>query len=69
MGENMSSQLDKVIKHFGSQDNLALVLDVSKTAISLWKKRGVPIKRAFQIEKATKGRFKAKNLRPDIFNG
>jgi hypothetical protein len=51
--------LDKVINHFGSTKELCAVLDVSKGAISQWRKDGIPKLRRFQIETLTKGKFKA----------
>jgi DNA-binding transcriptional regulator YdaS (Cro superfamily) len=36
-------------------------------AVHNWKKRGVPLIRAIQIERLTGGAIKAHDLRPDIF--
>lgn len=47
-----------VIKHFGSQKELAKKLKISSEAISQWGDK-VPQLRAFQIELLTDGKFKA----------
>ena len=55
--------LQEIFKHFGSQNKLAGILDVSTQAISHWKKKGcVPYKQAIEIEVLTEGKFKAVDL-------
>lgn len=54
---------DQVFKHFGSQNKLAGLLNVSTQAISSWKKsNSVPPKNAIEIEKLSYGKFKAVDL-------
>ncbi len=64
----MMSPLESAVDCFGSAAKLARALDVSPMSVSNWKKRGVPVKRAKQIERITDGRVKAGQLRPDIFD-
>lgn len=47
-----------VIRHFGSQSELARVLGITQPSISLWDER-IPPWRQFQIEKLTNGLLKA----------
>jgi len=54
--------IDKIIKHFGSQDALARCLFVDKSAISQWKLAGIPPARAIEIERITFGKFKAVDI-------
>ncbi len=61
------SGLTKAIDYFGSQTLMAEKLGLrSSMAISQWKKRGVPIKRAIQIEELTKGAITRQQLCPDF---
>ena len=59
--------LDKAKNYFGSQAELARVLGLGPMAVSSWRKRGVPPRRAAQIEKLTKGEIKAAELCPEVF--
>lgn len=54
--------LDEIFKHFGGQMVLAETLGVDKSAVTQWKKDGVPAFRAVQIEKLTNGKFKAVDI-------
>jgi DNA-binding transcriptional regulator YdaS (Cro superfamily) len=60
--------MEKVIKYFGSQKELADLLGVTQMAISQWKRRGIPIKRCLQIEKLSNGAIKREDIWADIFN-
>lgn len=59
--------LQRIKKHFGSQAELARVLEITPMSVSHWHKRGIPIKWAIKIERLTNGDIKAAELRPDIF--
>ena len=61
-------RMEKVIKYFGSQKQLANLLGVTQMAISQWKKRGIPIKRCVQIEQLSKGAIKREEIWSDVFN-
>ena len=61
-------RMEKVIKYFGSQKELADLLGVTQMAISQWKKRGIPIKRCLQIEQLSKGAIKREEIWSDVFN-
>lgn len=56
----------KLVKHFGSQKDLASEFDCSQQAISEWFKNGIPVERAVEAERKTKGAVKAVDLRPDV---
>lgn len=61
------SKLQDAVNLFGSQARLAEELEVTPMAVGQWFKRGVPAKRAVQIERATKGKVTKHDLRPDLF--
>jgi DNA-binding transcriptional regulator YdaS (Cro superfamily) len=55
--------INKLMVHFGGQYKLALALNVSSAAVSLWVKEAkIPPLRAIQIEKITNGKFRARDL-------
>jgi DNA-binding transcriptional regulator YdaS (Cro superfamily) len=52
--------INKVIKHFGSQVALAKAISATQPAISNWKKRNkIPALQQLRIEAATGGKVKA----------
>ncbi len=57
------TMINEIIKHFGSQRNLAEKLGVRDPAISQWIKKGkIPPQRAVDIERLTDGKFKAVDI-------
>jgi hypothetical protein len=50
---------DQLIKHFGTQQKVAGALDIDQSAVSLWKKSGIPFTRQFQIQIITGGVLQA----------
>lgn len=59
----MNELLNQIIDHFGSQANLARTLKIKSMAITNWRKRkSIPAIRAYQIQKITRGKFKASNI-------
>ncbi len=59
--------LDIAVDHFGSQAKLAEALEVEPMAVSHWKIRGLPPKRAVQIEDVTDGKVTRYELLPELF--
>ena len=57
--------MNKAIERFGSQAKLAEALDVEPMAVTHWKNRGVPLKRAIQIESLTNGDISMRDLCSD----
>lgn len=56
-------ELIRLIEFFGSQAEISRTLNVSDAAVSQWlSDGGLPAKRAIQIERITKGNFKAIDL-------
>lgn len=49
----------------GAKTILAHKLGISQAAVSQWKK--IPLTRAIQIEKLTKGKITRHEMRPDFF--
>lgn len=50
----------KLIKYFGSKNKMAKALKISRHSVQKWT--FMPIKRAYEIEKISKGKFKIKDL-------
>lgn len=54
---------EKIVEHFGSQAKMGRRLGVSRQAITIWKTHNsVPPGSAVEIERLTKGKFKAVDL-------
>jgi hypothetical protein len=52
---------------YTTQAEIATVLKVTPGAVSNWMRRGIPIKRALQIERMSGGHVKREHLLPHIF--
>ena len=46
---------EKLHDYFKTHDAIALAFKTTRTNITAWKKRGIPTKRALEVEKKTKG--------------
>lgn len=62
------SALERAIEVAGGVTILASLVGVEQSAVSNWKRRGVPADKAKAIENATGGAVKRHELRPDIFD-
>ena len=60
--KDAANPLDKAVEYFGSPKKMAKALGVTSMAISHWHRRGVPVKRAIQIERVTCGEIKKEHL-------
>lgn len=58
--------IKKATELVGSQAALASLLGVTPGAVSQWVTSGAPVNRCIDIEKATDGRVRCEELRPDI---
>lgn len=68
MNSTTRKALRRAIAIKGTQLRLALALDVSQSAISVWLQEGqCPADQAIPISKATKGLVTRSALRPDIY--
>lgn len=47
------------VSHFGTQERLAKALGIEQGSISSWNRELIPLARALQVEKITKGKLKA----------
>ena len=55
--------LDEIVAHFGSQSELARVLGIDRANVSMWMKdKAMPSVHAINIERLTKGQFKAVDI-------
>jgi DNA-binding transcriptional regulator YdaS (Cro superfamily) len=62
------SQIQIAIKHLGNATKLAAVLGVTTQAVCFWRdgKREIPADKCPLIERATEGRVRCEDLRPDV---
>lgn len=51
--------VEQVVKAFGGPGKACEALGMTRQALSLWRKHGIPKLRKFQIEKLTNGKLKA----------
>lgn len=51
-------KLSEAVELFGSQTNLAIRLGVTRAAVSVWKKRGIPRFQQWRLEEITKGKLR-----------
>lgn len=63
---NDQSAIERAIQAVGGQKKLAEKLDVSKQAITKWRKK-IPAERVLKIEAATNGVVSRHELRPDLY--
>ena len=48
-----------LVRLYGSGSDAAAALGVTRAAVSVWKRRGIPIARQFEIQLKTGGKLKA----------
>lgn len=67
-GASLATPLERAVEIVGSQSSLARVIGVSRSRVNNWLRRGdmVPPQLAPAIEKATLGKVKRSELRPDF---
>ena len=55
--------LNEIVEHFGSQSELARALGIDRANVSMWiANHAVPSIHAINIERLTKGKFKAVDI-------
>jgi DNA-binding transcriptional regulator YdaS (Cro superfamily) len=59
--------IERAIEAAGGQTALAKALGIKTQAISQWKHNGVPAEKALAVERASGGKVKCHELRPDVF--
>lgn len=52
-------KVTQLSKQFGNQTKAADFLGLTRATISVWKKRGIPLKQQFRIERITNGKLRA----------
>lgn len=68
MENTQTNLIEKACDLVGGMSTLAKLCDVSPPAVFKWvKKNKAPANRCIQIEKATKGKVRRFELRPDVF--
>ena len=60
-GGNMTA-FEKLHDYYRTHDAIALAFKVSRTNITAWKKKGIPFKRALEVEKKTRGAVTAMDV-------
>lgn len=63
----MNTKLLKALEIIGTHKKLSNLCGVTRQQIGKWTKGIVPVKHVLTIEKATKGKVKRYELRPDIY--
>lgn len=65
--EKQASELMRLIDYCGSRKNLAAQLGVTIFVVNMWVKRGrISATMATVVERISDGKFKRKDLRPDV---
>lgn len=59
MGYIDAMNVKQLAKKFGNQTKAAKYLGVRRATVSVWKTRGIPLIRQFEIERMTKGKLRA----------
>lgn len=67
--EHLQDHVKKIIQFFGTQQKVAEVARISQPSVAAWlagdSKPGLPS--LLRIEKASKGKLKAREIRPELF--
>jgi len=67
--EHIQAHVKKIIQFFGTQRKVAEVAQISQPSVAAWlsgdTKPGLPS--LLRIEKASKGKLKAREIRPELF--
>tara|TARA_Y100001973_G_C4948554_1_gene209127 strand:- start:163 stop:402 length:240 start_codon:yes stop_codon:yes gene_type:complete len=61
------TSFEKIRHHFGSQTRLANELNVTRSAVSAWKRKKVPANRVLAIYRLSKGEITPHEMRPDLY--
>lgn len=64
---DIDTNLEPALVFFNTQTELAAVLGIHPMAITQWKRRGIPPKRAKQISVLSKGAIKPSDIKPKFF--
>ena len=60
MNSNKTNTVFARVKEiFGSDDNIAEVFNIKRQAVFYWKRKGIPSKRAFEVQEKTQGKISA----------
>ena len=67
--EQIKATVKKMVEHFGTQNYLAQIAKVKQPSVAFWiSGRTKPSLQALmRIERASRGKFKAKEIRPELF--
>ena len=52
-------KVDQIARYYGNQSKAAEKLGYTRATISIWKKRGVPLKQQYRLERITAGKLRA----------
>ncbi len=56
-----------IIGYFGSNAIVANVCQVTRQAVAIWRRFGIPYQHVDLLVKSSKGKLKKQKLRPDLF--
>ena len=62
MASNGTTAAEVLVKHYGGRQETADALDVTRETIRLWLRDGIPLERAIDIERASKGLVTAERI-------
>lgn len=67
IAQKQASELARLIEYVGSRSALASQLGVTLAVVSMWVQRGrISATSATKVERMSGGKFKRKELRPDV---
>lgn len=58
----VSKTAKKLVEHYGSRQEAAEALEVTRETIRLWLRDGIPLERAIEIERTSKGLVTAEEI-------
>lgn len=58
----MQTVFDKLHDYYKTHDAIALAFKVTRQNITAWKKNGIPVNRALEVEKKTRGTITAMDV-------
>lgn len=67
--ETIKTNVQKMVAEFGTQEALARVAKVTQPSVAFWVsgKTRPSLQALLRIERASKGKFKAREIRPELF--
>lgn len=58
----MRTVFDKLHDYYKTHEAISKAFDMSRQAVTLWKRNGIPVNRALEVEKKTRGAITAMDV-------